>query len=86
MGETVTVEFIGRRLDTIQNDQRDLRRRLIALTERFGAIEARFGHLEARAAIIEERLDELVDRTGRLEETQNRMLTILTDVARKLDA
>ena len=52
----VSLEFIGRSLDTVQADQADLRRRMIALGERFGTVETRIGGIEARIGSIEGRM------------------------------
>ena len=51
----------------MQNDQADLRRRMIALADRFGVVEARIGGMESRMSGIEERMDLLVERMGKQE-------------------
>jgi hypothetical protein len=74
MSETVSLEFIGRRLDAVQADQADLRRRVVALADRFGVVEARIGGLESRMSGIEERMDLLIERMGRQETLIERIL------------
>jgi hypothetical protein len=88
MSETVSLEFIGRRLDAVQANQADLRRRMVALGERFGAVElrigameGRIGGLEARTAGIEERMDLLIERMGRQEVNTSRALLLLGRIA-----
>jgi hypothetical protein len=84
MSETVSLEFVTRRLDAVQNDQADLRRRMIALAERFGVVEARIGAIEGRMSGIEnrmtafeERMDLLIERMGRQESNISRALLLL---------
>jgi hypothetical protein len=84
MSDTVSLEFVTRRLDAVQNDQADLRRRMIALAERFGAVEARIGGIESRMgglenrmSAIEERMDLLIERMGRQEAHLSRALLLL---------
>jgi hypothetical protein len=91
MSETVSLEFIGRRLDSIQADTADVRRRMIALGERFGSVETRIGGLESRLdgidrrfATIEDRMDAMVERQGKLELTCNRTLFLLERLALKV--
>ena len=92
---TVTVDFIGRRLDSVQGDQPDLRRRMISLAERFsaiegriGAVEHRIGGLENRMSATDERIDLVIDRLHRIEamtETRfNRLEQMLGDILAKL--
>lgn len=89
MSETVSLEFIGRRLDAVQNDQADLRRSMIALADRFGAIEtrigaleSRFGGLEGRMTGIEQRMDLLIERMGKQEANTSRALLLLERIAK----
>ena len=89
MSDTVSLEFIGRRLDTVQNDLADVRRRMGGLSERFnsleiriGGIESRFNSLESRMAGIEQRLDGFADQATRTAEQTARMALLLERIAR----
>ena len=91
---TVSWEFIGRRLDAVQADTADIRRRMIGLTERFDALEnnitERFASLEGRVTSIERRMtnlearmDAMVERQSKLEQTAARTLFLLQRMALK---
>jgi predicted nucleic acid-binding Zn-ribbon protein len=88
MSETISLEFVTRRLDAVQNDQADLRRRMIALAERFGgieirigAIEGRIGGIENRMSAFEERMDLLIERMSKQEANISRALLLLERLA-----
>ena len=70
----VSLEFIGRSLDTVQADQADLRRRMIALGERFGTVETRIGGIEARIGSIEGRMTGIENRMTAFEERMDLMI------------
>ncbi len=83
MSETVSWQFVGRRLDSVQADTADIRRRIVTLAERFGALESRMGGIEQRQAILEERMDAMVERQSRLEQTGARTLYLLERLVQK---
>jgi len=77
MSEAVSLDFLGLRLDSVQNDVRDLRLRVVGLAERFGtleqrfsAMEARFTGLEGRMAAQESRMDRVVFLLERIAQAQ----------------
>lgn len=91
---TVSWEFIGRRLDAVQADTADIRRRMIGLTERFDALEnnikerlatleGRVGSVERRMTNLESRMDAMVERQSKLEATAARTLFLLQRMALK---
>jgi hypothetical protein len=96
MSETVSLEFIARRLDSVQIDTADVRRRMIVLAERFdsmvgkldvienrfGMIEARMASIDRRQAVLEQRMDAAVDRISRLEGTADRILLLVERIAK----
>jgi len=86
MSETATVswEFIGRRLDAVQADTADIRRNMLALTERFSGLEDRMASLERRQGIFEQRLDAFVERQSKLELTAARTHFLLQRLAIKV--
>jgi len=84
MSETVSWQFIGRRLDSVQADVADVRRRQINLADRFSGLEDRFGTLERRMATLEDRMDAMVERQSKLEETGARTLFLLERIAAKI--
>jgi predicted nucleic acid-binding Zn-ribbon protein len=88
---TVSWEFLGRRLDSVQVDVADVRRRLATLADRFGGIEDRISGLEARMSIIERRqggvetrIDAMVERISGLEAVSHRALLLLERIAAKV--
>ena len=92
---TVTLEFIGRRLDAVQADTADIRRRMISQTERFDTLEAtiterfamldnRVSSIERRMTTLEARMDAMVERQSKLEITSARMLHLLQRLALKV--
>jgi hypothetical protein len=60
----VSAEFIGRRLDGLQNNLSGLNRRMVTLESN---LIDRVGMPEARMAGLEDRADQLVDRISALE-------------------
>lgn len=91
MSEAISLEFIGFRIDSVQNDMRDIRRTVINLTERFnafevrlGGIESRIGGVEGRIGALELRFDEFMQRQSRMEEQMARQVLLLSHIAAKL--
>jgi predicted nucleic acid-binding Zn-ribbon protein len=89
--ETISWQFIGRRLDAVQNDVADVRRRMGMLTDRFGGIEDRIGGLENRMSTIEKRqgtletrIDALVERISSLETITHQGNALLQRIAAKV--
>jgi hypothetical protein len=93
--ETISWQFIGRRLDAVQADTADIRRRSISQTERFDALEATIGErftsldnriasLDRRLVTLEARMDAMVERQSRLETTAARTLFLVQRLALKL--
>lgn len=66
--QPVSLEFIGRRLDTFQHDLADVRRRMAAMTDRFGFLELRIGGIEQRISGLETRFGQLEVRIDRMTE------------------
>ena len=58
------LEFIGRKLQDIQTEQRLQRMRFDTLEVRFSSFDSRFGAIEERMASIENKLDAII---GKLE-------------------
>jgi septal ring factor EnvC (AmiA/AmiB activator) len=77
MSSTVDLEFIGMRLDGIQADLADVRRRQVDLSHRFNGFEQRLGSLELRFNSVEERLDHVVTRISGLEANMAEALLML---------
>jgi hypothetical protein len=98
MSESETIvswQFIGRRLDAVQADTADIRRRTIAQTERFNALETtiterltaldnRAASLDRRLVTLEARMDAMVERQSRLETTGARTLFLVERLALKI--
>jgi len=90
-GDTTTSwQFIGRRLDVVQADTADIRRRMATLIERFSGLADRLDEvgrhmasLERRQTTLEERMDAIVDRQSKLELTGARTLYLLQRLAAK---
>jgi hypothetical protein len=89
MSDTVGLEFIGMRLDGIQKDLADVRRRQVDLSHRFNgfeqrliAFEQRFGSLELRFSSIEEWFDHVVTRISGLEASMAEALLMLRKLQR----
>ena len=90
MSETVSLE-IGRRLDAVQADVADVRRRMVSLLERFDGlldrlenIDAGVGRLERRMNGLEVRMDAMVERQSKQEELLHRALLLLERIAAKV--
>ena len=70
MSETISPEFIGRRLDSLQDSVAGVNRRMIALettlNERLGAVEARIARLEDCADQVSERISTLATKVNSL--------------------
>ena len=88
MSDTLSQEFIGRRLDSLQRDFADVRRRMIAveehlesfdkrITARFGELDSRMTSVERRLTTVEQRLDAVVERISNLEGLHHRALYFL---------
>jgi hypothetical protein len=73
----VSLEFIQRRLDSVNNNVNDMRRSVIAMQSRFDGMEARFGAMEARFGSMETRFASLETRMGAIESGQERMTVML---------
>ena len=76
----VNLDFIGRRLDAVNNNVNDMRRSVIALQSRFDGMEARFGAMEARFGSMEARFGLLETRLGSLETRFDSMQTRIISV------
>jgi hypothetical protein len=90
MSETVSLEFIGRRLDAVQADIANLGRRIVSLLERHDGlldrlenIDAGVGRLERRMNGREVRMDAMVERQSKQEELLHRALLLLERIAAK---
>jgi hypothetical protein len=79
MSETVSSEFIGRRLDGVQNNVSGVNRRMITLEN---TLSDRMMALEARLAGLEDRTDQLVDRLRALETGVNCLILLIEQVAK----
>lgn len=84
MSETVSLEFIGRRLDSVQNDMADVRRRMVALVERFDRVAGQIDELTAevrsigrRPRNLEDRIDAVVNRLTGIETSNARIIMLL---------
>jgi predicted nucleic acid-binding Zn-ribbon protein len=89
VSETVSLEFIGRRLDAIQADVADVRRRMIGLTDRFEGVEGKITllsddvrRLERRMHTLEVRMDAMVERQSKQEELLHRVLLLTERMAK----
>jgi predicted nucleic acid-binding Zn-ribbon protein len=89
MSETVSIEFIGRRLDVIQADVADVRRRMVALTDRFEGVENKITllsddvrRIERRMHTLEARMDAMVERQSKQEELLHRVLLLTEHIAK----
>ena len=80
MSETVSAEFIGRRLDGLQNNASGVTRRLITLEN---TLSARMEALEARLAGLEEHADHLVDSISALETSVNSLILLVERIAKR---
>ena len=80
MNETVSAEFIGRRLDGLQNNLSGLNRRMVTLESN---LIDRVGVLEARMAGLEEHADQLLDRISALETSVNSLILLIERIAKR---
>ena len=69
----VSLEFVLRRIDSVNNNVNDMRRSMIATQSRFDGMEARFGAMEARFAALEVRFSGLETGIDRIAETLRRL-------------
>jgi hypothetical protein len=81
VSEAVSLDFLGRRLDSVQNDVRDLRLRVVGLADRFGTMERRFATLENRFATIEARFSGVEERIATMETRLDRMVFLIERMA-----
>jgi hypothetical protein len=84
MVEVVSLEFIGRRLDSMSADIADVRRRFSGFGDRFTVMEARLASIEGRLGLNEEGIDAVVERLGKLETVASRGLLLAERIAEKL--
>jgi predicted nucleic acid-binding Zn-ribbon protein len=89
--EVISWQFVSRRLDAVQADTADIRRRMTRLEDRFTGLEDRFSGLERRMdtlerglTTLETRMDALVERQSKLEITAARTLFLLQRLALKV--
>jgi hypothetical protein len=87
----VSLEFVVRRLDSVNNNVNDMCRSVIALQSRFDGMEARFGALEARFASMETRfagveagLERQAETARGQVEANHRIEQMLADIAKNL--
>jgi hypothetical protein len=81
MSETVSLEFIGRRLDAVQVDVADVRRRMARLVEDIHELKRRFASLELAFDIQVQRMDAMVERQSKQEELLHRVLLLTERMA-----
>ena len=88
---TVSLEFIGRRLDAVQADTADIRRRMIRVEERLDGVVRQIDGVvrdvqDVRRAqsVLEERMSAMVDRQSKLEHTTARTLFLMQRLALKI--
>ena len=79
MSETISPEFIGRRLDSVQNNIAGVNRRMIALDT---ALNDKLGAVEARMAGLEECVDQLAERISVLETSVNSAILLIQRIAK----
>ena len=80
MSETISPEYIGRRLDSLQNNVSGVTRRMITLEN---TLSDRMAAIEARLAGLEECADQLSDRIGALEARVNYLILLVERVAQE---
>jgi hypothetical protein len=78
MSETISSEFIGRRLDSLQNNVVGVNRRMIALET---TLSERLGAVEARIARLEDCVDQLAERISTLETKLNSLILLVERIA-----
>ena len=74
----VSLEFIGRRIDAVNNNVNDMRRSMIAMGSRFDGMEARFSAMEARFSSMETRFSALESGMDRLSAMVRQLLEAST--------
>jgi hypothetical protein len=79
MSEAVSPEFIGRRLDSLQNNIAGVNRRMIALET---GLNERLGTVESRVAELGDCVDQLAERIGALETSVNSLILLVERVAK----
>jgi hypothetical protein len=65
--DNVDFGFIAGRLDTVQKDQADMRRRVIETNTKIDRLTTRVGDIEQQINGVTERMDHVVDRISKLE-------------------
>jgi hypothetical protein len=80
MSETVSADFVGRRLDSLQNNVSGVTRRMITLEN---TLSARMEALEVRLAGLEECADQLLERIGVLETSVNALILLVERIAKE---
>ena len=78
MSETISPEFIGRRLDGLQNNVSGVTRRMITLES---ILSDRMAALETRLAGLEECADQLSDRISVLDTRVNYLILLTEGIA-----
>jgi hypothetical protein len=79
MSETISPEFIGRRLDSLQNNIAGVNRRMIALET---ALNDKLGAVQTRMAGLEECVDQLAERISVLETSVNSAILLIQRIAK----
>ena len=79
MSETVSADFVGRRLESLQNNVSGVTRRMITLEN---TLSARMELLEGRLAGLEKQADQLLDRIGALETSVNALILLVERTAK----
>ena len=79
MSETASPEFMGRRLDGLQNNISGVNRRMIALET---ALNDKLGAVEARMAGLEECVDQLAERISALETSVNSAILLIQSISK----
>ena len=79
MSETISPEFIGRRLDSLQNNIAGVNRRMIALET---ALNDKLGAVQTRMAGLEECVDQLAERISVLETSVNSAILLIQSISK----
>ena len=64
--EHVDMRLVGKQVESLIADSRDMKRRMTSMEHRFSAIEGRFSALEGRMAAIEDRMTGMMDLLVRI--------------------